>query len=118
MVEPVDEYLLPEFKEYKGYKLLSVFKDNFKIEGDKKDEKDEKELEDVCLFIKANLGESIKDVKITDKLIDTPCCLVIPIWGWTANMQRINNAQVLSNYDVPMKELSKMTLEINPSKIL
>ena len=38
---------------------------------------------------------------------------VIPIWGWSANMQRINNAQVLSNYDIPMKELSKMTLEIN-----
>ena len=115
MVEPVDEYILPEFKEYKGHKLLSVFKDNFKIEGDEKDEKDEKELANVCAFIKAKLGESIKDVKITDKLIDTPCCLVIPIWGWTANMQRINNAQVLSNYDVPMKQLSKMSLEINPS---
>ena len=34
---------------------------------------------------------------------------------WTANMQRINNAQVLSNYDIPMKQLSKMSLEINPS---
>ena len=31
MTEPVDEYLLPVLKEYKGHKLISVFKDNFKI---------------------------------------------------------------------------------------
>ena len=76
---------------------------------------DEK-IQNVCEFIKQTLGNKIKDVKISNKLIDTPCCLVIPIWGWSANMQRINNAQVLSNYDIPMKELSKMTLEINDEK--
>ena len=112
MTEPVDEYLLSVLKEYKGHKLISVFKDNFKIEGEE-NKTDDKKIQNVYGFIKHTLGDKIKDVKISNKLVDTPCCLVIPIWGWSANMQRINNAQVLSNYDIPMKELSKMTLEIN-----
>ena len=113
MIDPVDEYLVQKLKKYKGCKLVCVNKDNFTIEGDD-DAQDPEIFNGVCNYIKSILGDRIKDVKLSDKLVDTPCCLVVPIWGWTSNMQRINKAQILSNYDIPMSQLTKMTLEINP----
>ena len=65
-------------------------------------------------FIKETLKDRIIDVKITDRLTDTPCVLVTADYGWTANMEKIMKAQALRNKEMDNLMSSRKILEINP----
>ena len=118
MDDPIDEYCMQQLKDYDDKKFVNITKENITVplseDETKAVEEKKKELEPLCKHIKECLGEVIEKVVVSDRLNDTPCCLVTSEYGWSANMERIMKAQALKN-DMNMGPMmSKKTMEINP----
>ncbi|KAJ8641268.1 hypothetical protein MRB53_017962 [Persea americana] len=118
MVDAIDEYAVGQLKEFEGKKLVSATKEGLKID-ESEDEKKKKEtlmekFEGLCKVIKDILGDKVEKVIVSDRVVDSPCCLVTGEYGWTANMERIMKAQALRDSSMAGYMSSKKTMEINP----
>ncbi len=119
MVEPIDEYAMQRLTEYEGKKFVSVTKEGLELdESDSEKEKfenDKKNAEELCQMMKDILSENIEKVISSNRLSESPCCLVTSQYGLSANMERIMKAQALrTNTGLGMNS-SKKIMEINPS---
>ncbi len=115
MTDPVDEWVTQGLTEYGGKKLKAIDRGNLEI--DSEEEKKEKEVKKekaseqykgLLDFIGQKLQEQVKEVRLSDRLTDSACCLVADEYGLNANMERILKAM---NQEVPE---SKRILELNP----
>jgi len=117
-VDPLDEYMTQQLQEYREKKLLCVTKSDLDL-GDSEEEKkeleeDKKSYESLCKQIKETLGDKVEKVTVSNRVTDSPCCLVSGQQGWTANMERIMKAQALHQDNGMNFMMSKKTMEINP----
>jgi molecular chaperone HtpG len=118
LVDPIDEYMVQQLKEYDGKKLISVTKEGLDLE-DTEDEKKKREeekarFEPLCKLMKDVLGDKVEKVCVSTRIDESPCVLVTSEHGWTANMERIMKAQALRDNSMTSYMLSKKTMEINP----
>mmetsp|Transcript_25574 Transcript_25574/g.39609 ORF Transcript_25574/g.39609 Transcript_25574/m.39609 type:complete len:707 (-) Transcript_25574:105-2225(-) len=119
MVDPIDEYCVQQLKEFDGKKLISATKEGLDLEEDE-DEKNAFEeakakSEGLCKLMKEVLDDKVEKVVVSNRLADSPCCLVTGEYGWTANMERIMKAQALRDASQSAYMSSKKTMEINPT---
>jgi molecular chaperone HtpG len=118
MVDPIDEYAVQQMKEFEGKKLLSATKEGLSIEDDEDEKKNFEEAkaksEGLCKLMKEVLDDKVEKVVVSNRLADSPCCLVTGEYGWTANMERIMKAQALRDASQSAYMSSKKTMEINP----
>uniref|UniRef100_A0A6N2MNM7 Uncharacterized protein n=1 Tax=Salix viminalis TaxID=40686 RepID=A0A6N2MNM7_SALVM len=99
MVDAIDEYAMGQLKEFEGKKLVSATKEGLRIDETEDEKKKKEELkekfEGLCKVIKDVLGDKVEKVVVSDRVVDSPCCLVTGEYGWSANMERIMKAQAL-----------------------
>ncbi len=109
MLDEIDDFIFTGF-EYKGKKFKSVLKGELSI--DKQKEEDEREsrkkFEKLLSFIKDALKDEVKDVRITRRLKDSPCCLVGDEGDLDPRMEKLLKSM---GQDIPER---KKILEINP----
>jgi molecular chaperone HtpG len=115
--DTIDEYMVQNVREYNNKKLVDVSKEGIKFDEDNL-QKMEEDNKDFMAFIKETLGGKVSDVKITDRLQDTPCVLVTAEFGWTANMERIMKAQALRDNNMDTFMSSKKIMELNMEHII
>ena len=113
-VDPIDEYMIQNMKEYEKIKLVDVSKEVIEFNNDE-DMSDNKGLVN---YLKRILEKKVQDVKISNRLNDTPCVLVTTEQGWSANMERIVKSQALRNNEMDHFMTSKKILEINLNHII
>ncbi|KAK9870607.1 hypothetical protein WA026_008169 [Henosepilachna vigintioctopunctata] len=118
MTEPIDEYVVQQLKEYDGKTLVSVTKEGLELPEDedekKKREEDKAKFEGLCKVMKSILDNKVEKVVVSNRLVESPCCIVTSQYGWTANMERIMKAQALRDTSTMGYMSAKKHLEINP----
>jgi len=119
MTEAIDEYMMQQLKEFEGKKFVSITKSGLDL-ADTEEEKKEKERlasenKTLCEVVKETLGDKVEKVEISDRVVNSPCCIVTGEHGWSAYMEKIMKAQALRNNQMGSYMVSKKTLEINPS---
>ncbi|XP_034675729.1 endoplasmin homolog [Vitis riparia] len=113
--DPVDEYLMQYLMDYEDKKFQNVSKEGLKLGKDSKDKDLKESFKDLTKWWKSALAsENVDDVKISNRLADTPCVVVTSKYGWSANMERIMQSQTLSDASKQAYMRGKRVLEINP----
>merc|ERR1719356_567894 len=119
MTDPIDEYAIQQLKEYDGKKLLSATKEGLKMDEDEEEKKAFEEAkaktESLCKLMKEVLDDKVEKVVVSNRLADSPFCLVTGEYGWSANMERIMKAQALRDTSQSAYMSSKKTMEVNPT---
>jgi molecular chaperone HtpG len=115
LTDPVDEWVVQGLPEYGGKKLKAVDRGDVipateeeKKEQEAKREEAAKQYGDLLSFVQEKLDGRVKEVRLSNRLTDSACCLVADEYGLNANMERILRAM---NQTVPE---SKRILELNP----
>lgn len=120
LTDAVDEWLTQSLSQYKEKSLVSITKEGLSLDTD--DEKKQKEtvkkvqierFGSLLEKMKTNLTENVKDVVISDRLTETPVCLVSAENDMSANMQKI-----LSKMGEGVERETKRILEINPNHLI
>merc|ERR1719193_794233 len=118
MVEPIDEYCVQQLKEHEGKNLVSITKEGLELPEDeeekKKFEEDKAKFDNLCKLIKEILDKKVEKVTVSNRLVQSPCCIVTSQYGWSANMERIMKAQALRDTSTMGYMAAKKHLEINP----
>ena len=116
MTDPVDEWVVQSLHEYEEKQLkaadrgdIDLDSDDEKKEKEQKREEARKEFGDLIGFIGDHLKDKVKEVRFSNRLTESACCLVAEEFGMNANMERIMKAL---NQSVPE---SKRILELNPA---
>ncbi|CAM2799623.1 molecular chaperone HtpG [Legionella worsleiensis] len=113
--DKIDEWLVGYMSEFAGKKLQSISKGKVEFNDEESAEQikeQEKTLEPVIKHIKTILSERVKDVLITNRLTDSPACIIADEQDMGLEMQRILQA---AGQQVPV---SKPIFEINPEHVL
>ncbi len=111
----VDEWLVSHLNEFDGKKLQSVARGTLDIdeEEDKKElEEAEKTFTSVIEHATKVLGDKVKEIRLSQRLTDSPSCLILEENDMSAQMQQIMEA---AGQYAPKSE---PILELNPDHAL
>ncbi|MEA2068327.1 MAG: molecular chaperone HtpG [Verrucomicrobiota bacterium] len=105
MIDPIDDFVIPQLMEYKGKKLKAVNKGDLDDKDALKDE--EKQFKGFIGFAK-DLLDGVKEVKLTTRLKDSAAVLVGDEHSMSPHIEEMMRRM---GQDVPKKE---SVLELNP----
>lgn len=118
MHERIDDWMSGYLHEYEGKKLRNVAKGEIDLDklGDAQDKAKQEETAKAAAplveRIKAALGDKVKDVRVSNRLVDSAACLVVDEYDMSLQMQRLFQA---AGQAAPA---SQPILEINPEHAL
>lgn len=118
MVDPIDEYVMQQVKDFEDKKFVCLTKEGVKFEESDEEKKRREEekagFEKLCKSMKDILGDKVEKVVLTERLSTSPCILVTSEFGWSAHMEQIMRNQALRDSSMSSYMMSKKTMEINP----
>ncbi len=106
MTDPIDEWVVQSLTEYEKKPLVSAEKGDLKID-EKKEKKEEKDLNSLFEFIKTELADKVKEVRASTRLKDSVACLASDEGEMSAYMEKIMKATGNAGPDM------KRVLELN-----
>ncbi len=122
-LEPIDDFVLNHLGEFDGKKLvsadaadLSLDKDDEKKDDNEK-EKESGDLAGLLAWMQDLLKDTVAEVILSKRLVDSPAMIVNPDSYMTSSMERIMAAS-RKEHGIPGMEASKKKLEINPKNPL
>jgi len=124
MTDPVDDFWLPSVGEFEGKAFKSAARvgaDLDKVEDVDKDKKKDakkdkagKAIEPLLAQFKVVLGEAVKDVCASERLTESPVCLVTSEGDMDARLEKM----LKQNRQAGMPDLTPRVLEVNPGHAL
>lgn len=115
LTSPVEQFIAGEFYEYDKTKIVFADKGDLELAGEaekKSLEGAEKALKPLTEAVAKQLESTVKEVRLTTRLTDSPCCLVQDPSAMSPSMRRMMEAMGQS---VPEE---KRILELNPEHAL
>lgn len=115
LTDPMDEFVMDHLKNFEGKPLKIAESAEIKLEDKEPEEKDKKELKDaenLVTYLKTVFGDKVADVKISERLVESPCMMVHPTDGPSVQMEKIMK-MANQNY-----QFAKKIFEINPKNQL
>lgn len=116
LTDPVDEFVIPSIESYQDKTLRDISKGDVDLETDEEKKASEEarktaeaDNKDLVAKLGELLKEQVKEVKLSNRLTDSACCLVDDMWSMSPQMIKMMKAM---KQEVPE---SKQILEINPS---
>ncbi|WP_320174146.1 molecular chaperone HtpG [Maridesulfovibrio sp.] len=118
LYEPIDEFVMESIREHEGFNFVAAEYADLekldKFESAKKEdepeplsEEQEKDMEALIAKMKEVLGEQVSEVKVSERLSDSPCRLVNPDGAMTSSMEKLMKA-MNKDSSIPTK-----TMEVN-----
>lgn len=126
LTDPADEFILSHLREFSKKEIVSVDSADLKLPPkDEAEEKSEEENKDksstestseqfeqvLTLFTEA-LNDQVKEVRKSERLTESACCLVNAEGSMSTTLQRV------LRMNTPEFEMQKMILEVNPNAAL
>jgi molecular chaperone HtpG len=113
LIDPIDEWVVQGLSEFNDKKLVNVTKGDLDLGDLSKEEKETKKeaqdkYKDFMKDFQEKASDVLKEVRVTTRLKESPCCLVVDEHELGANMERILK---MARQNVTA---SKRILEINP----
>ena len=90
LTDRIDEWLMTNIFEYKGKQLVNVAKEE--ISNESKDTNVSDIDKDIIKKIKSHLGDKVSDVLVSERLIDSASCLILPQSEPGAQLRKILEA--------------------------
>jgi molecular chaperone HtpG len=125
LTDPVDEYVLSNLGTYQEREIVSVDSSAVKLPEQKDADNPAKEdaekpadaethggFESLLTLFRESLQDQVQEVKRSERLTESDCCLVSAQGSMSTTMQRV------LRMNTPDFEMAKMILEINPKSSL
>jgi len=113
MCDAIDEWAIQGLGDFDDHKLVSAQDADLTLDesDEEKAAREEHEESFAALFerMKLVLEDQVSELRLSARLTDSPCCLVVPAGGHHAYLERLLRAQ---DESVPR---SKRILEVNPT---
>ncbi|MBP6218657.1 MAG: molecular chaperone HtpG [Oligoflexales bacterium] len=116
LTDPVDEWVVNSLANYAEKPLTSITQENLELDNDEEKKQNEESLKDqkqklgsLTDMMKEALADWVKEVKFSDRLVESPVCLVSGAHDPSAHMEKLMGALGKA---MPK---SKRIMEINPS---
>lgn len=119
LTDPVDEFWMQHITEFDGKAFKSITRGDANLDDIKSDDGDDKaedkkdddapQLDLLIAAIKLELGESVKDVRPSKRLTESPVCLIADEGDMDVNMERLLRRHGQMQSGMPR------VLELNPS---
>ncbi len=113
MTDAIDEWAVQGLGEFEDKKLVSAAQADLAIddsdEAKAAREEAEGELKGLLERFQSVLDDQVSEVRLSARLTDSPCCLVVPEGGTHAHLERLLRA-----HD-PTTPATKRILEVNPT---
>ena len=119
LVDPVNEIVLSQLEKFDGKEIVSIDSADVKLpqSSDQQEDSSEEEssqeipagFEALVEFFQKTLGERVAEVRKSDRLTESPCCLVNKDGKMSTQLQKVLSMQ---HEDFPMAE---RILELNPN---
>jgi len=124
LTDPADEFILSHLREFDKKQIVSVDSADLKLppksdastktdeqesEAKTDEPKDSEGFETVLKWIGEALGDQVKEVRRSERLTESACCLVNSQGSMSTTLQKV------LRMNTPEFEMQKMILEINPN---
>ncbi len=121
-MEPIDDFVFSHLGEFDDKKMVSADRADLELpekesdesteEGEKTEAMESAVADSLIKWMKETLGDKVKDVLASHRLVDSPAIIVNPDGMFTSSMERIMNA---TNQE---HQISTKNMEINTSHAL